>query len=87
MVGKITLLINMNTLENINDKATILEKNVDKVTVYYESFLEVYNNLKLLSNISTRIPISLVVKLNNIIDDFMFLSAINHSQKYSSRIY
>ncbi len=84
LLNKVTITIRINILGSI-DLSKIIdiqkELGIKRLIIFYNSFLDVYNNLKDLSKISSIVPVSLVTILDNVLDDLEFLITINRLYK------
>lgn len=80
LLKKVTLAVRIDVLEDIDiNKIIALHKELSmkRLVVYYESFLDVYNDLRDIHEISSVVPVSLVTRLDKVLDDLEFLSTIN----------
>lgn len=80
LLKKVTLAVRIDVLEDIDiNKIIALHKELSmkRLVVYYESFLDVYNDLRDIHEISSVVPVSLVARLDKVLDDLEFLSTIN----------
>ncbi len=84
LLKKVTLTVRIDSLKNV-DLSKIInlhrELGMKRLIIYYNSFVDVYNNLKSISNISSVVPVSLLTKLENVLDDLEFLTTINRLNK------
>ncbi len=84
LLKKVTIAIKIDVLKNIDLSKVIdlqRELGLKRLIIFYNSFLDVYNNLKDISKISSIVPVSLVTRLDNVLDDLEFLTTINRLYK------
>ncbi len=84
ILKKVTVTFRIDALENMDlSKIIDLQRELElrRLIVFYDSFLDVYNNLKEISKISSVVPVSLVTRLDNVLDDLEFLTTINRLYK------
>ncbi len=82
LIGSIIVIIHIDILNGIDLKKLIelyREVNFNRLMIYYESFIELYNFLHNLRKISTIIPTSLIARFDNIASDIDFLITINNN--------
>ena len=80
LVSRVVFILQNSVLGNASDLSKLLDSlrefNLTRLVIYYNSFPELYRNLKVIGRISSVVPTSLIARLRDVMDDLNFLKVI-----------